>query len=256
MRKFQKIIIIIIISILSVYLLFVFILFNFPYQSLVNRLDNYLQTHYEASLTVDNVIYRYPLKLQFENLRIVHENNFFIISAQSLFIRYRIFSFSRMKSFEMSGNGIDVKSDFFTMSEASLNLMSRIRLLRLVRGIDGDNIDSVRLIVGGANVERVLFSGFEFNALRLKQIQFFLKGSGEEFAIERGILSVDVLTSEITGTIGFDAMDITVNAQLTDDFFRKYGNLRSIVNSVFDDGKLQIKLEGSIGNPRFRIVKG
>jgi hypothetical protein len=161
-----------------------------------------------------------------------------------------------MKSFEMSGNGIDVESDFFTMSEASLNLISKIRLLRLVRGIEGDNIESVQLIMGGADVERVLFSGFEFNSLRLKQIQFFLKGSGEGFAIERGILSADVLTSEITGTIGFTALNITVNVALTDDFFRKYGNLRSIVNSVFDDGKLQIKLEGSIGNPRFRIVKG
>jgi hypothetical protein len=218
--------------------------------------DNYLQTHYGASLTVDNVIYRYPLKLQFENFRIVLENNFFVITAQSLFLRYRILSFSKMKAFEMSGNGIDVKSDFFSMSEASLNLMSRIRLFRLMRGIEDSNIDSVQLIVGGADVERVMFSGFEFNSLRLKQIQFFLKGSGEGFAIERGILSADVLTSEISGTIGFTQLDITVNVALTDDFFRKYSNLRSIVNSVFDDGRLQIKLEGSIGNPRFRIVKG
>jgi hypothetical protein len=169
-------------------------------------------------------------------------------------LRFKILSFTKFKPFELSGSGIMFQNQYAHVSEASISLIARLRLLRLLRGIEGNHISSVQFIAGGADVNRVQVSGFEFSDIRLNGVQLFIMSSGDAFSIERGIVSTDILRAEFGGTLGFETVDMDIRTTLTEEFYVKYQGLRSAVETVFKDGSLNMKLEGDIENPRFRMV--
>jgi hypothetical protein len=109
--------------------------------------------------------------------------------------------------------------------------------------------------MGGADVKRVLVSGFELSDLRLKQVQLFLSGDNEGFTVERGILSADVVRSELEGRLGFQNLDMILSVTLTDEFNSRFGDLRTVVDSFFRDGTLKIKIEGNLANPRASLTR-
>jgi len=255
MTELKKILIAVLGTLAGLYLLSVFILFNLPYHALISRLDQTLQSQYGTSLTVGQVLYRYPFRMHMSDVRVVHERETFVMSLDDLYLRLKLVSFSNQKSFELSGSGIGFRSQWVDISGASFNLIARIRLFPLLRGMEGNHVTSLQFVTGGADVDRVLISGFELNGLRLKQVQLFLDGDDEGFSVERGILSADVVKSELEGRIGFQNLDLVLRVILTEDFYRKYSDLRSIVDSFFRDGTLQIKLQGSIDRPRASVIR-
>jgi hypothetical protein len=255
MAKLKKILIILFSALAGLYLLFVFTLLNFPYYALVTRLDQYLRIQYGAGVEVQSVRYRYPMKLHFEDLVVIHEGSSLVISFDDLFVRLRLLTPTRNKTLEMNGSGMEVRSQWIEATRASASLLVRGRPLALLRGTEGNHLSSVRFMTGGADVQRVFVSGFEFSDLRLKQIQLSLRGDAEGLIIERGVVSADVVRSDLEGRVGLESLDILIRTQLTDEFYQKFADLRSIVDAVFNNGVLQIRIEGSMQNPRIRIVQ-
>jgi hypothetical protein len=214
-----------------------------------------LRTQYGTGLIVGQVDYRYPLKIHMRDVRIVHEEDAFIMSFDDLLMHLKLISFSGQKTFEMSGSGIGFRSQWIDINGASINLVARIRPLPLLRGVEGNHVTSLRLATGGADVERVLISGFELHDLRLKQVQLFLNGDDEGFTVERGVLSADVVKSELEGRLGFQNLDMILSVILSEEFYNRYGDLRTVVDSFFRDGTLNIKIHGSITNPQASIMR-
>jgi len=255
MKKLKKILIIIVITIASIYLLAIFILFNFPFDSLVSRMDHYLQKEYDTSLEVENIKYRLPLKLYLEGVKLVRGKEFFFITLDTLSIRLRLFNFLKYKTIEIIGNGMGVRSEFFEASNAFINLLSEMNISQLLRRRWENSIKSVHFMVRGVDIERVFISGFEFASLKLKQIQISLKEENGEFRVERGMLNADIATSEITGKLGFESMDLMVTVRLTDGFYNRYNDLRGIVDSVFENGTMKISIKGKTEKPQVKIIK-
>jgi hypothetical protein len=254
MTRIRKTFIIVLAALAALYLLMVFILLNFPYHTLVSRVDGYLRSQYNTGFTAEEIAYRYPFTLRLKNVRVVHENSSSVLGVDNLSLKYRMLSFAKFKTFELSGNGISFQNQFAGVSEASVSLIVKLRLLRLMRGTEGNHISSVQFVAGGADVNRVLISGFEFSDIRLKGVQLFINSNGDDFSIERGVFSADILRADFSGDIGFDSVDITIQTSLTEEFYVKYQSLRSAVETVFRDGSLNMKLEGDIKNPRLRML--
>jgi hypothetical protein len=255
MANLRKILIIIFSSLAGLYLLVVFVLVSFPYHALVARLDQYLRSSYNTGIGVERISYRYPFKLYLSDARVVHEGSSFVLSFDELIVRARFFVPRRMKTLELRGSGIEVRSQMISLTGGSANLEAKFRPLPLLRGVPGNHVASVQFLAGGADVGRVLVAGFEFKDLRLKQAQVFLQGSEEGFTVERGLLSADVVRTELEGNLGMQSMDLLIRVILTDEFNRKFSDLRSIVNTVFRNGTLQVRLQGTVQNPRFRVVQ-
>lgn len=255
MANIKKILIVVLASLAGLYLLSVFTLLNLPYHAFISRADRTLRSQYGTGLTVGQVFYRYPFKMHMVDVRIVHEDATFVVSFDDLLLQLKLISFSGQKSLELSGSGVGFRSQWIDISGASVNLVARIRLFPLIRGVEGNHVTSLRFVTGGADVERVLISGFELSDLRLKQVQLFLNGDDEGFSVERGVLSADVVKSELEGRLGFQNLDMVLSVILTEEFYNRYGDLRTIIDSFFRDGTLKMKIQGSMANPRASIMR-
>jgi hypothetical protein len=255
MVNIKKILIAVLVSLTGIYLISIFILLNLPYHAFISRADRTLRSQYGTGLIVGQVSYRYPFKMYMRDVRIVHEDDTFVMSFDDLLLKLKLISFSGQKSFEINGSGIGFRSQWIDISGASVNLVARIRLFPLIRGVEGNHVTSLRLVTGGADVERVLISGFELRDLRLKQVQLFLNGDVEGFSVERGVLSADVVKSDLEGRLGFQNLDMVLSVILTEEFYNRYGDLRTIIDSFFKDGMLKVKVQGSIANPRASILR-
>jgi len=255
MTKLKKTLIAVIVSLAGLYLLMIFILINLPYHVFISRADLSLHSRYRVGLTVGQVSYRYPFKLYMRDVRIMQEDDTFVMHFDDLLLQFKLFSFAGQKSFEISGSGLGFNSQWIDISEASLNLVAKVRILPLLRGVEGNHVSSLQLVTGGADVERVLISGFELNDLRLKQVQLFLIGDNEGFSVERGVLSADVVKSELEGRLGFQNLDMVLSVMLTDEFYNRFGDLRTLIDSFFRDGTLKMKIQGSMANPRASLTR-
>jgi hypothetical protein len=255
MDKMKRILLIIFGSLAGLYLFFIFILISFPYHALIERLDHNLRRQSGVGISVERIAYRYPMKLNLQEVQVVQEGRLLVVSIEDLSVRMGLLSPAKFKTVEMRGTGIEVRSEWIELSRASASFEAKLKPLPLIRGREGNHVQSVQFIAGGADVQRVTVSGFEFPDLRLRQVQIFLRGQEEGFTVERGLLSADVLRADLEGRLGLQNMDLTLVVSLTDEFYRKFSNFRQIVDAVFRNGSLQIKLEGSSQNPRFRIVQ-
>ena len=255
MTKLKKAVIAVIASLVGLYLLLIFIMLNLPYQVFISRADHVLRSQYGVTLAVGQVSYRYPFRLYMREVRIMQEDDGFVMDFDDLLLRIRFISFAGQKSLEIRGNGLAFQSQWIDITGASVNLAAKIHMLPLIRGVEGNHVSSVQLVTGGADVERVLISGFELSDLRLKQVQLFLSGDNEGFTVERGVLSADVVKSELEGRLGFQNLDMVLSVVLTDEFYRRFADLRTVIDSFFRDGTLKMNIQGSMANPRASLIR-
>jgi hypothetical protein len=69
------------------------------------------------------------------------------------------------------------------------------------------------------------------------------------------VLSADVVRSELEGRLGFQNLDMVLSVMLTDEFYNRFGDLRTIIDSFFKDGMLKMQIQGSMANPRASVVR-
>lgn len=254
MRKIKSVILIIFICIASFYLLMIFTLLNFPYRSSILKLDRLLREQYGLSLLVGSIAYQFPLKLSFEDINLRSDEGLFAVNFDNMFIRMRILPFSKFSSVEFQGDGMGVRSKNISVSGAFVSIRSRIRVFGLLRGREVNQIDSVQLLIGDADIERVELSGIEFKSVHLKQSKINLRGSDNGFVLERGNFNTDVIRSEIKGSLGFEKINLDILFSLTDEFYRKYPQMKGMVDSIFSDGKLRLQIEGTPKDPKVHMA--
>jgi hypothetical protein len=255
MTKLKKTLIAVVASLAGLYLLMIFILLNLPYHAFISKADLSLRAQYGVGLSVGQVKYGYPFKLRMRDVRVVQEDESVVITFDDLLLQLRPLSFASGNTVEVTGNGLDFRSPWIDITDVSVHLAAKARMLPLLRGVEGNHISSLKLLTGNADVERVLISGFELSDLRLKQVQLFLLGDSEGFSVERGVLSADVVTSELEGRLGFQNLDMILSVNLTEEFYNRFSDLRTFIDSFFRDGTLKLKIEGSMANPRASLTR-
>ena len=97
MGKLKKVSIIIAVVVVSVLLLTVFILFNFPYGSVVKRMDNYLLNNYSVRLSVLDVRYRFPLKFLLDDVNLISTDGSLEVDVDYVTVYLKLLNFSKIK---------------------------------------------------------------------------------------------------------------------------------------------------------------
>ncbi len=255
MSKLKKINLIVVISIVSVILLFIFVLYNFPYEAVIKRADLYLTEHYSTSLKVQNVRYRYPLKLLLENVRLTREDGSLTVHIDNLLIRLRILNFSKSKSAEMSGRGIYLKSAFMDMSDAEVSIVAGFDLSQLRKEQNANAVDYFDLKMEGAAVDRVFLTGFEFSEFKIPVADVYIVNRDNNFVFERGSVKSDLFTSEISGELNLQSINSMLTIKFTNTFYQQYANLKPIVDSFADNGVIEFVIRGSLQKPQISIIR-
>ncbi len=255
MNKVVKTVLIIVTVIVSFYLLCIFILYNFPYNTLVNRIDTELRKRYGISFGTGEVRYGYPFRIILRDIEITQRKEHFTIAADDVTIRMRLLNFRKYKTIEIHGAGIAVRNNFIDASGGFVQLNSSVNLKGLVRSRAVDNVQTILLRAGGMDIKRVTFSGFEFSDLKLQQVLVELEAGENEFSVRRGLLKADVVQSELTGKLDERGPDVIVSVSLTGAFYDRFGDLKGLVDSFFKNGKLRIQIQGGWKSPRVKIIK-
>jgi len=255
MNKVIKTVLIVIAVVVSIYLLCIFILYNFPYGALIGRINSDLRKNYNISLSVDNVRYRYPFCIIMRNVEIAHRKGDFTLTTDNVSVHMRLMNFRKYKTVEINGSGIAVRNNFIDATGGFLQVTSDINLIRMIRANDGNQIQSIHLYAGGMDVGRVSYSGFEFSSLKLQQVVVELAGGENGFSIERGKLKADVVQSELTGSLDYNGLDVIVSASLTQAFYDRFRDLKSLVDSFFKNGKLRIRIHGDWRSLQVELMK-
>lgn len=218
MIKFKKISIIISLSIASLLLLSLFVLYNFPYDSVIKRIDLYLTDHYAVNLNVQNVKYRFPIKLFLEDVRLASEDGSFTIHVDSILLRLKLIGFSKLKNAEIVGSGIYVKSNYMDLSKAGVTVISGFKLIPLLKEGDENAVDFIGLKMQGAEVSRLNLAGFEFSSFKIPEADILLTKKNGNFTFERGSIRSDLFTSVISGELNYKTINGRVIIELSNDF--------------------------------------
>lgn len=240
----------------SFYLLFVFVLYNFPYESVVKRADEYLRSNYSIGLRTDNIRYRYPFKVIAEGIRIIQEKDSIFINIDKVLIHFRLIGFSGSRYFTIDATDARLDSNFIVVSEANASLMLKMRPRRLLAGAVSEGLDSVGFSISDALVERLSVSGFEFSSVGISQVELLMNNRGEDFNFERALIESDLFSSELSGQTDLETIDITVSISLLNEFFRRYASLSGVVDSISRDNTIRIEMRGNIKHPSVRLIKG
>jgi len=256
MEKVKKIGLIAVISLFSVFLLVVFVMVNFPYEAVIRRIDNTLARRQGASLTTADARYRFPFTLLLDDIRYRKDDGTLDIQIDRLAILLRLLSFSRAKTLQIDGSGLDVKSDSIDLSKVHFTLSSSLLLPLLREEFRPDAIRSLSFRTEGMRIDRVFISGFEFTSFKVPVVDIVLRNEENDFLIERGLIKSNLFSSEMSGSFGLEKVDGKIILSLTGEFYRQYSNLKTLVDSITDNGKLTLTIRGSTNRPDVKILKG
>jgi len=256
MGKLKKIGLIALISLMSLFFLTVFVLINFPYDSIIERIDHNIARKQGAHLTVHEVRYRFPLRFFLDEIRISRDDGSFDIQIDRMIMRLRLLAFSRWKTIQIEGFGLEVKSDIVELSKGRFMLVSRLLLPLRETEFRPEMLRALSLKSEGLNIDRVFISGFEFTSLKVPLVDISLIHEEENgFVVERGLIRSNFFQSEISGRFDFQQIDGQVTLSLTAEFFRTYSNLKAFVDSVADNGVLTLTVRGSTLRPVVQLTR-
>lgn len=238
-------------SVGALYLLLVFTLATFPYQALVRRVDAALGGGTTAGLSVDDASYRFPWKIHLEGVTALYNNGRGTVSAGLVEVKLRPRVFSQYREIRVTASQISVRSDVLDLTGLSGNLQAHLKLLPIMKQNDlFSGLNRLVCTLGRAEVQKLSLSGFQFSSLDLRGARFQLEAEDGWLAMQNGTLSADVVNTRFDGKVNGEQVDMVIGVQLTDEFFRRYQDLRGLVDSLFRDGNLQVTLKGRVENPR------
>jgi hypothetical protein len=245
----KKILFIVLIVLFSLFLLLVFVLYNFPYDSAISRIDAYLRNAYSVDLSVSNVRYRFPFKLIFEDVRLTGDGIPISVSMRILTLRPGLFG----ENVVVTGQGLRLNGNVIEVKGASFTIDSKLRLMKLGREFSPEIIESLNIKIDNAKVERVHISGFEFTSFTISTALLSLKKRDDLLRIEQGLCRSDLFTSEISGFYGSRNVEIMVSLKLSDKFFKQYANLTGLVGSLTEDDTIRFSIKGTPQKLTFNI---
>jgi hypothetical protein len=254
MNKVVKTLLIVITVIVSLQLLCVFVLYNFPYDALVNRIDTELRS-FGITFSAGDVRYGFPLRFILHDLEVAQKKENVNVTAEDVGVRLRLFSFTKHKTLEIRGTGITVKSSHIDGSGGYFQIAAQFNPIGMLRSNPLHQFEAIIVQVGGMDVARVFFSGFELSDLKLKQVFIELGKAENGFAVKRGFLKSDVVESELTGKLDEKSLDVTASVSLTKAFYDRFKDLKGLVDSFFKNGKLRMHILGTWESPRVEFNK-
>ena len=254
MGKLKKISLIIAVSITSLFLLILFILFNFPYTSVIKRVDFYLKNNYSTNLSVLDVRYRFPSKFLLDNVKLMRDEGSFEIDIDHARVYLKLLNFSKVKKVGISAIGLDLKSDYIELTRTGFSITCGFRLSQLLKEPSPDTIDFLTLRTDGVKVEQLNLAGFEFSQFKIPIVDFSFLNDNGKFVVERGLVKSNLFSSEISGGFNFELIDGKIIITLSNEFFKQYAHLKSIVDRVANNDVLTITIKGSIRRPAIRFL--
>lgn len=250
MNKVKKIGIICAAVFASIVLFFFFVLYSFPYGSVIKRLDFYLASNYSMNISVLKLRYRFPMSFVFEEVLLTGEDESLTLTIDHAVLYMKKILFSRVKTVGFTCTGVRFQNRNVEISRALVTAECGVKMKDMLREFDLQALAWVDLKAEAIRVERLFLAGFEFTSFKIPIADLSFTNVGERYAVERGVIKSELFSSEIIGSFGLQEVDGTVTLTLNNEFFRQYAQLKGVVDSVARDGVLTLTLKGNIRNPR------
>jgi hypothetical protein len=164
---------------------------------------------------------------------------------------------------EIGGGGVQVKSGYVVSSKSRVSLLSTVRLparrtKRSQKPVPGPAplpLDYLSLTVQGTEVEQVSIAGFEFTSFKVPVIELVLQNADRNLEVKRGNVKSDLFTSEISGAMDAEIVDLSIVIRMSAEFFKRYATLSGFFDQIGKDGTIRMRIQGNTRSPVVKIIQ-
>ena len=232
MRLYLKIILITVGVLLCLLIFFFFLIYNFPYNVLVQRINYNLKKETDVSMEVSSIKYHLPNKWLIYGVNINLPNRYGKVLLSKVKFKLDILNFSKIKRVYISVKDIKiVESNIITGNLSSLNLESSFVFSDL-RNSPFKGIKRVKLIIGDGKVNSIEYSGFKISNFKILNVLIELLNTDGKFNFKSGVMNSDTIKGSLKGYLSENYMDVKINLLPSDDFFTRYPDLKPILGSI------------------------
>ncbi|MBN2323724.1 MAG: hypothetical protein JXQ30_08315 [Spirochaetes bacterium] len=241
----KKIVLIALIVIGSILLFVIFILYNFPYHTLMERASDLLRLQAGVSLSVGETRYRFPLKVVLADVHLAGVNPPLAIEIKEATVRLGLFG----DNLKINGNGYRIAGEGVEAKGSDFELGAAMQL----RGLGGSTlfqaVKAASLVIYRARVERLFIMGFEFSSFIVSEVRLSAEKKDGSLVFRQGSVKSELFLVNITGSISENRVDVRTAITPTEKFFRNYSNLGGMLASFSDDETLNFTIQGDFEHP-------
>ena len=115
--------------------------------------------------------------------------------------------------------------------------------------------DSLKIFIANTEIDKFSYSGLEFKSFNIGKLNLSIENSGNAFNIKRGIITSDLFSANMSGKITYlNALELSLGIKLNNEFYKRYADLKDMIDNVADNGTIKIDISGNIKEPRFNII--
>lgn len=248
----KKTVIITVIVIAAILLLGVFILYNFPYDTLTERIAGVVRDGTGVSMSVGDTRYRFPLKVGLTDVRFTGDNPAFTIEIREATVCIGLFG----ENLKVYGNGYRIAGDSVAAVGSDFNFAADVPLMRRTEGNVLSAVNTVAFVIHRARVERLFITGLEFSSFGVSEVRISAENEEGSLVIRQGAVKSELFIVNISGSISENRVDVRTAITPTEKFYRNYSNLGGMLASFSDDETLRFAIQGDIRRPSVVLENG
>lgn len=251
MRLYLKILLVFISIFISFLIFLVFLLYNFPYESLIKRANYYLKREADVSLEADKVKYRLPSIWYIDSLILNLPSNYGKVSLARVKIKLKIINFSQLKGFEVLMKNISLDGNSPVKANlSSIDLRGKF-IISMLKDDPFKGIKNVALSIGNGRVKSIEYSGFKITDFKIHAISIELFNKDDKFNLNHGMINSDIIRGDLKGYFSKKYIDVELKLIPSKNFFTRYSDLKPMLGSIIDKNGIKFRIKGNIQSPKF-----
>ena len=255
MSLYLRVILIILAIFLAILMFFFFMVYNFPYRALIQRVNYYLKKEANTSLEVTAIKYHPPNVWLINGLDLYLPGEIGKVSLYKVKIQLNILNFSRYKGIELLANNIKIDGGGLLKANLeSLNLYGNF-ILSNIKKDPLKNIKNVRISLNNGRVKSIEYSGFKLSNFSILNIFIELLNKDDRFGLDRGMINSDVFKGKVEGSFSKSYINLKIHLLPSRDFFIKYPDLKPMLESIVTKRGINFDIKGDIRSPQIKFVK-
>ncbi len=254
MQLYKKILVSISILMASVVIFFIFLMYNFPYSSLIKKLDLTLNRKYDMNIKATRVEYGFPNKVYIEGADLELPDDYGSIKIPKMEILFKIFNFSKNKEIFIIWHSSSVSSMYFKASLGPMNMNFLIDIKKLRRQ-ELEGLRKIEMLLGPSRLKELTVAGVGINDVPVSKVDFEILNRGGKFNFNRGILESRIVKTRVKGSFSENFLNIDAEVKIEKDLYSNYPDLKPLLQQFIGNSGVILKIRGNPEKPRVKIVK-
>ncbi len=254
MRLHYKIILIIAIIVISFIIFAIFVLYNFPYNTLIKRISLIIEQNYGIGVEVSEARYVFPNKILIKNSLIKVPARSTSVRIPEIDITVKFFGISRIKGINILCRGTSINSDILNTSLGNLHMAVLLDIRNLKKG-GLRNIERLNILLDKSRLKRIALSGLQVKDVLLNGVNIELVKRENRYTFSKGFLKSNLINATLNGYLSDDNIKISVDFIPVKNIYLNYPDLKPVLSQFMGSKGGSLEIVGSIKSPKINFIR-